>query len=391
MHTDKSRFSNESCVAADPIESIETRIVDLPLKKVHNHSTGTHLTQSLVLVTLRTKHGATGYGEGATPAGTSFWGGECSETIKQVIDCYLAPAVCGIDIFAHESILKAMDRASAANNFAKAAVDVAVHDAVGKLHGLPVSALYGGRVRTSIPVLWALASGDLDSDVEDAKRQLEARRHRTFKMKIGMGDASKETARAIQTAEAVWKVEPTAVFTVDLNQAWDEPTCMRFLPRLESAGFAMIEQPLPRWNHEGMARVAARMDIPISADEGLWDFHDAYTSFKACSTDLYGVKVGKGGGIRRAYKAAAVAEAAGVPIYGSMALESSIGTAAGLQLFSALPEMPWGCEMIGPLLLADDLTTVPISYCEYEVVVPNGCGLGVELDHEKIEHYSREK
>lgn len=374
---------------ADAIDSIETRIVDLPLKKVHNHSSGTHRGQSLVMVTLRTVSGAIGYGEGGTPAGTAFWGGECSETIKEIIDRYLAPAVRGVNVFSHEAILKAMDRAAAANNFAKAAVDVAVHDAVAKLQGVPVSALYGGRVRSSIPVLWALASGDFDYDVEDAKRQLDAKRHRTFKLKIGMGDAFEETARAIRTAEAVWKMDSSAVFTADLNQAWDEPTCMRLLPRLQSAGFAMIEQPLPGWNQEGMARVAARMDIPIAADEGLWDSHDAYACIKARATDVYGVKVAKGGGIRRAYKAAAVAEAAGVPIYGGMALESSIGTAAGLQLFSALPDIPWGCELIGPLLLADDLTKDPISYRDFEVVVPDGHGLGVDLDHEKINFYSR--
>nr|ART90411.1 muconate cycloisomerase [uncultured bacterium] len=373
----------------DTIESIETQIVDLPLKKVHNHSSGTHGTQSLVMVTLRTSSGAVGYGEGGTPAGTAFWGGECSETIKEIIDRYLAPAVRGVNVFSHELILKAMDRASARNNFAKAAVDVAVHDAVSKLYGVPVSALYGGRARSSIPVLWALASGDLSYDVADAERQLEAKKHRTFKLKIGMGDPLEETARAIQTAEAVWKIDAAAVFTVDLNQAWDEPTCMRLLPRLQRAGFGLIEQPLPRWNHEGMARVAARLDIPIAADEGLWDSHDAYASFKACSTDVYGVKIAKGGGIRRAYKAAGVAEAAGIPIYGGMALESSIGTAAGLQLFSALPELAWGCELIGPLLLADDLTTAPTVYRDYEVVVPDGIGLGVQLDHEKINFYAR--
>lgn len=383
LSTDDGRAS------PDVIDAVETRIVDLPLKKVHNHSSGTHGTQSLVMVTVRTKGGAVGYGEGGTPAGTAFWGGECSETIKAIIDRYLAPAVRGVNVFSHESILKAMDRASAANNFAKAAVDVAVHDAVSKLHGVPVSALYGGRVRNSIPVLWALASGNFSYDVDDARRQLEAKRHRTFKLKIGMGDPLEETARAIRTAEAVWTIDSSAVFTVDLNQAWDEPTCMRLLPRLQDAGFGMIEQPLPGWNREGMARVAARLDMPIAADEGLWDNHDAYASFKSCSTDIYGVKIAKGGGIRRAYKAAAIAEAAGIPIYGGMALESSIGTAAGLQLFSALPDLAWGCELIGPLLLADDLTTTPTVYRDYEVVVPDGNGLGVELDHEKINHYTR--
>src|SRR3546814_3194756 len=66
------------------IESIETRIVDVPLKKVHNHSSASHAHQSLVFLTLRTASGVVAYGEGGTPAGTAFWGGESSETIKCV-------------------------------------------------------------------------------------------------------------------------------------------------------------------------------------------------------------------------------------------------------------------------------------------------------------------
>src|SRR3546814_10239811 len=79
------------------IESIETRIVDVPLKKVHNHSSASHAHQSLVFLTLRTASGVVAYGEGGTPAGTAFWGGESSETIKCVIDRYLAPALRGVN------------------------------------------------------------------------------------------------------------------------------------------------------------------------------------------------------------------------------------------------------------------------------------------------------
>src|SRR3546814_4805683 len=106
---------------------------------------------------------------------------------------------------------------------------------------------------------------------------------------------------------------------------------------MDEAGIAMVEQPLPFWTKDGMAALCSRLRMAVVADEGLWDLHDAYAAFKSGATALYGVKTGKGGGIRRAYKAASVAEAAGIPIYGGMALESSIGTAAALQLFSALP------------------------------------------------------
>jgi muconate/chloromuconate cycloisomerase len=371
------------------IRSVTATIVDLPLRRPHFHATGTHSNQSLVIIELLTAGGAVGWGEGGTPGGTAFWGGECVESIKLMIDRYLAPAITGVSVFDHERILAAMDRAAANNHFAKAAVDIAVHDAVARLMGVPLSVLFGGATRTTIPVLWALAAAAYDADVADALEQLESGRHRVFKIKIGKGDAAAETRRAIETATAIIDRQPRARFVVDLNQAWDELTAMRWLPAFQERDFLFVEQPVPAWNVAAMSRLASRFDMPIMADEALWDFHDVFDLVRHGATDIYAVKVAKGGGLRRTYKAAAVAEAAGVPLYGGMALESSIGTAAGLQLFSALPNLPFGCELIGPRLLAEDLTVTPIEYRDYEVVVPSGVGLGIEVDRARVQSFAR--
>ncbi|HEV7436008.1 MAG TPA: muconate/chloromuconate family cycloisomerase [Pseudorhizobium sp.] len=371
------------------VDHVSATVVDLPLRRAHFHATGTHATQSVVIVELRTRDGLVGFGEGGTPGGTAFWGGECSETIKVMIDTYLGPAILGKSIFAQEEVLAAMDRVAAGNQFAKAAIDIAMHDALGRALNVPVALFYGGAVHQTIPVLWALATAEFEADVADAIHQLDARLHRTFKIKIGKGDPQAEVRRAIRTAEAIWSHAADARCTVDLNQAWDEATAAQLLPQLQDTGFALIEQPVAAWNVAGMARLAQRLAVPILADESLWDLHDASDAFTRGATDVYAVKIAKGGGIRRAYKAAATAEAAGVPLYGGMALESSFGTAAGLQLFSALPGLPWGCELIGPRLLAEDLTTEPTRYENFEVSVPQGVGLGVELDPDKVKHFSR--
>ena len=371
------------------IGTVTATIVDLPLRRPHFHATGTHASQSLVVVELLTTGGAIGWGEGGTPGGTAFWGGECVESIKLMIDRYLAPAIVGISVFDQERILAAMDRAAANNHFAKAAIDIAVHDAAARLTGVPVSRLFGGATREAIPVLWALAAAVYEVDVADALDQLEAGRHRVFKIKIGKGDAASETRRAMETATAIADRDPHARFVVDLNQAWDELTAMRWLPAFQERDFLFVEQPIPAWNVDGMSRLAARFDIPIVADEALWDFHDTYDQIRRGATDIYAVKVAKGGGLRRAYKAAAVAEAAGVPLYGGMALESSIGTAAALQLFSALPNLPFGCELIGPRLLAEDLTIEPIEYRDHQVLVPSGVGMGIEIDRARVRSFTR--
>ena len=133
----------------DAIRSLDTVIVDVPLRRKHFHATGTHSGQSYVFVKLLTEGGAIGIGEGVTPGGGAFWGGESVETIKAVIDRYLGPAIIGCNVFALEPILERMDRSAARNNCAKSAVDIAVHDVVGKLLNAPVSLLYGGRRRDS--------------------------------------------------------------------------------------------------------------------------------------------------------------------------------------------------------------------------------------------------
>lgn len=373
----------------DNIDHIETTIVDVPLRKAHFHASGSHAGQSYVLVTLKTKSGAVGYGEGVTPGGGTFWGGESVETIKVVVDKYLTPALLGANVFAHERALLLMDRAAAANQFAKSAIDIALHDVVGRLLGVPISQLYGGAVRTTIPTMWPLAAAEYESDVADARMHLASRRHRAFKIKIGKTDPESEVRRALQTVEAIHSNAPGTKCTIDLNQAWDEPTASRWLPVLQDGGVALAEQPVPGWNVAAMARLAARLDMPVMADEGLWDMHDTYDSIVRGATDVFGVKVAKGGGLRRAYKAAAIAQAAGVPLWGGMALESSIGTAASLQLFSVFPELPWGTELVGPLLIGDDLVTEPTTYSEFEVVIPQGPGLGIQVDFDKVAHYRR--
>src|SRR3546814_14089600 len=99
---------------------------------------------------------------------------------------------------------------------------------------------------------------------------LEARRHKTFKIKMGFGGAETETRRVVRTARAIHQLAPEAIVTVDLNQSWDMTTCMRLLPQMDDAGIAMVEQPLPFWNTDGMAALCSRLRLALVAADGLW-------------------------------------------------------------------------------------------------------------------------
>jgi muconate cycloisomerase len=368
------------------IAAITSTIVDVPTVRQHKLSQTSVTAQSYVIVQLRLANGVVGIGEAATLGGPR-WAEESVEAIKANIDAYIAPALIGLRADRFEAAGIAMDAAAKRNNAAKGAIESALFDAVGKTLGVPASALLGGAVRDSIPVLWTLASGDPAQEIEEAERKLEARLHRTFKVKIGAQTPDADMARMRRLATALGD---RAQLIVDANQAWDETVSARCLPQLAEMGVGLVEQPVPAWNLAAMARLRARTGTPpLLADENVFDTHDMLAVATAGAADAVSLKIVKHGGLLGVRKVAAVAEAAGIELYGGCLLESSIGAAAHLQVFSTLRELAWGCEHFGPQILTADLVTEPLRYADFQVHLPTGLGLGVMLDETAMRRFAR--
>jgi muconate cycloisomerase len=355
------------------IHAITGTIVDVPTVRKHK------LSQT-------SANGAVGIGEAATLGGPR-WSEESVEAMKANIDAYLAPSLIGERADRFETAGLRMDGAARRNNAAKAAIETALFDAVGKTLGLPASALLGGAVRDSLPVLWTLASGDAAQEIEEAERKLAARLHRTFKVKIGAQAPEADIARMTQLARAL---DGRADLIVDANQAWDETVSARCLPILKELGVRLVEQPVPAWNIAAMARLRARPDTPpLLADENVFDAHDMLAVAQAAAADAVSLKLVKHGGLLGVKRVAAVAEAAGIGLYGGCLLESSVGAAAHLQVFSTFRELAWGCEHFGPQILTGEFVTEPLRFEDFHVHLPTGPGIGVVLDHDKLRHYAR--
>jgi len=368
------------------IKTVDSTIVDVPTVRRHKLSHTSVTAQSYVIVRIRLAGGAEGIGEAATLGGPR-WSEESVEAMKANIDTYLAPAVIGQRADAFEAIGARLDAAAKRNNAAKAAIETALFDAVGKMLGVPASALLGGAVRDRLPVLWTLASGDPAQEIEEALGKLAARLHRTFKVKIGALPPREDMARMRRLAEAL---EGKAELIVDANQAWDETVAIRCLPELGEMGVRLVEQPVPAWNIGAMARLRARPGTPpLLADECVFDAHDMLAVARADAADAVSLKLVKHGGLLGVRKVGAVAEAAGIGLYGGCLLESSVGAAAHLQVFSTFREMAWGCEHFGPQILTDDLVAEPLRFEEYHVHLPKGPGLGVTLDEAAMRRYAR--
>jgi muconate cycloisomerase len=199
--------------------------VDVPTVRLHKLSSLSVTTQSYVIVELRLANGAEGIGEAATLGGPR-WSEESVESIKATIDAYLAPALIGAPADRFQAARIRMDAAAKRNNAAKAAIESALFDAVGKTLGIPAVQLLGGAVRESMPVLWTLASGDPAQEIEEAEQKLAARLHDTFKVKIGAQSPQADIVRLRRLADAL---SGRASLIVDANQAWDETTALRSL------------------------------------------------------------------------------------------------------------------------------------------------------------------
>jgi len=367
------------------IASIRSTIADVPTVRRHELSSLSVTAQSYVIVELRLTNGVEGIGEAATLGGPR-WSEESVESIKATIDVYLAPAIIGAPANRFEAARIRMDDAAKRNNAAKAAIESALFDVVGKSLGVSAVQLLGGAVRESVPVLWTLASGDPAQEIEEAEKKLDARLHDTFKIKIGARSPEADVARLRRLAGAL---AGRASLIVDANQAWDETTAVRCLPVLAELGVRLVEQPLPAWNLAGMARLRARSTVPLMADEGVFSAHDMLDVARAGAADVVSLKLVKHGGLLAMRDVAAVAEAAGIGLYGGCLLESSIGAAAHLQVFAGLRELAWGCEHFGPQILVDDLVEEPLHFADFCIHLPAGPGLGVTLDQDKLRHYAR--
>lgn len=369
------------------ITSIEAILVDLPTIRAHQLAMATMQQQTLVIVRLRSSDGIEGIGEATTIGGLSY-GDESPEGIKLTIDTYLTPGLIGQDATNVNGAMLKLNKVARGNRFAKCAIETALLDAQGKRLGVPVSTLLGGAVRKTLPVLWTLASGDTQRDIEEAEMLLAERRHNTFKLKIGRRSVRDDVAHVSKIKAALGD---RAKVTVDVNQAWNEVDAALGIEALEAAGIDLIEQPTPREQHGALARLAARFIVPVMADEAITGPEDALELVRGACADVFALKIAKSGGIYGMMRTAAIADAAGVSLYGGTMLEGSIGSIASAHGFSALPQLAWGTELFGPLLLKDDIVTARPQYRDFDLHLPEGSGLGLHIDEEKLAFYRRDK
>lgn len=372
-----------SALPAVLIERIETMLVDLPTIRPHKLSVATMDGQTLMLVRVHCSDGIVGVGEGTTIGGLAY-GGESPESMKLAIDTYFAPVMNGQDATRVQHLMARVGKMVKENRFAKSAVETALLDAQGKRVGLPISELMGGRRRDSLTVAWTLASGNTDRDIAEAEAMLSLRRHNIFKLKIGARPLAEDITHVAAIKRALGD---RAAVRVDVNMAWSETDAARGMAALADAGCELVEQPVA--TSAALARLVRRFPVALMADESLTGPESAFEIARVHGADVFAVKIEQSGGPFAAQRVAAIADAAGIGLYGGTMLEGAVGTVASAHVFSTFPNLQWGTELFGPLLLTEEILTTPLAYRDFELSVPSGPGLGITLDEDRLAFFRR--
>lgn len=366
------------------VERVETLIVDLPTIRPHKLSVATMNGQTLMLVKVYCSDGFVGIGEGTTIGGLAY-GGESPETMKVAIDSYFAPVMIGQNAARVQALMARIGKMVKENRFAKSAVETALLDAQGKRLGLPVSELLGGRRRDRLAVAWTLASGDTAKDIAEAEKMLDLRRHRIFKLKIGAKSIREDIAHVAAIKRALG--DRSAV-RVDVNMAWSETEAAFGMAALADVGCELVEQPVS--SAAALARLVRRFPVALMADESLTGPESAFEIARVQGADVFAIKIEQSGGLFNAQRVATIADAAGIGLYGGTMLEGAVSTAASAHLFATFANLQWGTELFGPLLLTEEILKAPLDYSDFELTVPAGPGLGIELDEERVAFFARD-
>jgi muconate cycloisomerase len=362
------------------ITGFRSIVVSLPIRHKGYLGVGSLERVDNVLVVLETDAGIAGVGE-ASP-----WPcfAENAWSIKAAIDRYLGPALIDADPFDIERLLLHLDDVLHDYGFAKAALDMALYDIMGKALDRPVYRLIGGKVRERTTISYSIANQDIAKDLDEIKWLMDQGLF-VFKIKTGVLDFAPEVKRV----EAIRKFLPAhADMRIDFNQGLMRELALKTCRALEPFQPTFIEQPVKGWDIAAMAAIARAIDTPIMADESVFSIHNAIEVVRREAADIASIKLMKPGGILRSRKAAAVFEAAGLPCYAGAMWESGIGIAASLHFMAATPNVRYGSDFyVCNFLLTDDLIKQPLRIHDGYMYVPEGPGLGVEVDWAAVEKY----
>jgi o-succinylbenzoate synthase len=365
------------------IKRVEPIAVSFPMKKPV-FLAGVEIRQAdNILVRIEADNAVVGWGEAASAPTMT---GETVESMMAAV-AYLAAAVEGRPAEDIAGAVAAMATRMYANNAAKAAIEMALHDLVGRATGQPAYALLGGKQRSRMAILGVISTGELASDLREAERK-KADGYSAFKIKVGIDKPLVDAERTRRVCEILGR---EALISSDANQGWSADEGVQYVRAVADAGLAFFEQPVHADDIDGMAAVtAASGTIAIGADESIHSLEDIRRHHARGAARGVSLKTITLGGLRGVMEAGRLCDRLGLNVNVSAKTgESSIACAAATHIAAALPQIAWGLTLSNEGL-TDDATARPIRIEHGHVEVSDRPGLGIDVDEDRVRRYRRD-
>jgi len=370
------------------ITQIVTHALRARIQDSFYYSQGYYPHREAVLVELRTDEGLAGWGQ-------------CSgsvESAPQIIERQYAPRLIGQDPRDWQRLWYEMGGLTGGHYGIISGLEIALLDLAGKAAGWPVYKLLGGAFRDKVRVyatgLYKLERWDsLDAWREGLVEEALGYKEQGFgatKLKIGF--APREDVRLVHAVRDA--IGPEMGLAVDANCAWDAATAIWVGRQVESANLAWYEEPLPPTDLEGYRGVRRALAIPISGGEGLAGLHPFKELIQTRSVDIVQPDIIICGGFSAMQRVQTLADANHVRLV-PHCWGSAIPFAASLHYLATVPDGPPSITPTEPLLeydrsenpLREELLTEPLRREGSFLYVPQGPGLGIEINPEVLEKY----
>ncbi len=329
--------------------------LDLRLRHTFQIARGAHDIQNNVVVSLKDSDGISGLGEAAP---TSFFG----EDTRSVAGVFteVADLLHNVDPFHLEDITHYLKEKFPKSAAARAAIDIALHDIIGKKLKSPLYKLLGLKQNRATITSFTIGIDTLEKMCEKAE---EVKDFPVLKIKVG----TKNDLEILKELRTITK----ATFRVDANTGWTPDEAVKKLNHMRELGVELVEQPFPIGNIEALKKIKRRREIPIFVDEDVKDSQDIPAL--AHAVDGINIKLMKCGGIREALRMIHTARAHNLKIMIGCNIESSLSITAAAHLTPLVDYV----DLDGHLLVTND-PFQGVTVHKGRLTLPEGDGLGVQ-------------
>ncbi|SEU10142.1 L-alanine-DL-glutamate epimerase [Salinibacillus kushneri] len=322
-------------------------------------------------VYIELKNGMKGLGSAASTLQIT---GESMEGIQAIIHQAIKPQIVHKDIRQLGKLITHMEKSCVGNSSAKAAVEIALHDAYCQYLDISLNSYLGGQVHVLETDMTVSIDQPEIMQKEALKRVSEG--FNVLKVKVGK-DEKLDLIRLRSIRDAVGQ---DISFRLDANQGWNKKQAVNIIGQLEeeNMGVELVEQPVPADDIEGLKYIHDRVTTPIMADESVFSPANAFHLLEMKAIDMLNIKLMKTGGIRRARQIADLCQAAGIPcMIGSM-MESIISVTAAAHLAAAHPNITH-YDLDAPLWMSDEPVKGGMNFKGRGVMLSEGSGIGIQL------------